>query len=110
MSSACERPTTVNKPAFKPTLISRLAQVDAHCIEPGEYDDLPELTDAMLARAVVINKGGRPRLAQPRQQITLRLPPEVIARWRATGPGWQTRMAARLANTAPPAAPEGLKS
>ena len=49
----------MNKPAFKPTLISHLAQVDAHRIEPGEYDDLPELTDAMLARAVVINKGGR---------------------------------------------------
>jgi uncharacterized protein (DUF4415 family) len=26
----------------------------------------------------------------------LRLPPEVIERWRATGPGWQTRMAERL--------------
>jgi len=27
----------------------------------------------------------------------LRLPVEVIHRWRATGPGWQTRMAERLA-------------
>ena len=85
----------MNKPAFRPPLISRLAQVDAHRIEPGEYEALPELTDAMLARALVINKGGRPRLAQPRQQITLRLPPEVIARWRATGPGWQTRKIGR---------------
>ena len=53
-------------------------------------------TDEMLARAVV-NKGGRPRLESPRQLISLRLPPEVIERWRATGPGWQTRMAERLA-------------
>ncbi|NDE94318.1 MAG: hypothetical protein EB036_13200 [Betaproteobacteria bacterium] len=29
--------------------------------------------------------------------ISLRLPPEGIARWEATGPGWQTRMAERLA-------------
>jgi uncharacterized protein (DUF4415 family) len=28
--------------------------------------------------------------------ITLRLPASVIQRWRATGPGWQTRMADRL--------------
>jgi uncharacterized protein (DUF4415 family) len=29
--------------------------------------------------------------------ISLRLPPDVIERWKATGPGWQTRMAERLA-------------
>jgi len=64
-------------------------------VQGTEYDELPELTDDMLSRAVV-NKGGRPRLASPRQLITLRLPADVIERWRATGPGWQTRMAERL--------------
>ena len=24
---------------------------------------------------------------------SLRLPPDMLARWKATGPGWQTRMA-----------------
>jgi uncharacterized protein (DUF4415 family) len=70
--------------------------VDAHVIKPHEVKELPQLTDAMLARAVV-NKGGRPKSASPRQLISLRLPPEVIAKWRATGPGWQSRMAERLA-------------
>jgi uncharacterized protein (DUF4415 family) len=28
--------------------------------------------------------------------ITIRLPASVIEKWRATGPGWQTRMAERL--------------
>jgi uncharacterized protein (DUF4415 family) len=69
--------------------------VDAHAIQPEEYEDLPELTDEMLARAV-FKKAGRPRSVKPRQMISLRLPPEVIARWKATGPGWQTRMAKRL--------------
>ena len=73
-----------------------MKRVDAHVIKPSEYKELPELTDEMLARAVV-NKGGRPRSPNPRQLISLRLPPEVIERWRATGPGWQTRMAERLA-------------
>jgi len=72
--------------------------VDAHRIKPAEYKELPESTDDMLARAVV-KKGGRPRSANPRQLISLRLPADVIARWRATGPGWQTRMAERLART-----------
>ncbi len=29
--------------------------------------------------------------------LTLRAPADVIERWKATGPGWQTRMADRLA-------------
>ena len=80
-----------------------MARSDEHVIEPAEYEELPELTEAMLERAVV-KKGGRPRSANPRQLISLRLPPEVIARWKASGPGWQTRMAERLAETPVPKA------
>jgi uncharacterized protein (DUF4415 family) len=75
---------------------SDLARVDAHVVKPSEYKELPELTDDLLSRAVV-KKGGRPQSASPRQLISLRLPVDVISRWRATGPGWQTRMAERLA-------------
>ncbi|MEI7466137.1 MAG: BrnA antitoxin family protein [Burkholderiales bacterium] len=81
--------------------------MDAHMVKPSEYKELPELTDEMLARAVV-KKGGRPRSANPRQLISLRLPPEVIARWRATGSGWQSRMAERLAKTPVPRAKTDL--
>ncbi len=77
------------------TLKSDLARVDSHVIRPEEYRELPELTDRMLSRAVV-KKGGRPRSANPRKLISIRLPSDVIERWRATGPGWQTRMAERL--------------
>ncbi len=85
----------VSKNASHHTLKSNLAQVDAHVITPAEYDELPELTEEMLSRGVV-RRGGRPRSANPRKLITLRLPPEVIEEWRASGPGWQTRMAERL--------------
>ena len=84
------------KPASGRNLKSDLARVDAHRIQAREYAELPELDDDMLARAVV-NKGGRPVSPNPRKLISLRLPADVLERWKATGPGWQTRMAERLA-------------
>jgi uncharacterized protein (DUF4415 family) len=83
------------KPASRRYLKSDLARVDAHKVGPKEYEELPELTEEMLARAKV-NKGGRPVSPNPRKLISLRLPADVIERWKATGAGWQTRMAERL--------------
>ena len=77
------------------SLKSDLARVDAHVVEPREYAELPQLTKEMLGRATV-KKGGRPVSSNPRKLITIRLPADVIARWKSTGPGWQTRMAERL--------------
>ena len=85
----------VRKPASRHTSKSDLAKVDAHVVRPHEYEEIPELTEEALARAVV-KKGGRPISANPRKLISIRLPADVIERWRATGPGWQTRMAERL--------------
>ncbi len=84
-----------NKPVSRRALKSNLARVDAHVVKPEEYQDLPELTEEMLTRAKV-NKGGRPVSANPRKLISIRLPVNVIEKWKATGPGWQTRMADRL--------------
>ena len=52
----------------------------------------------MLANAQV-KKGGRPLFKNPCTLISIRLPADVIKRWRATGPGWQTRMAERLSKS-----------
>jgi uncharacterized protein (DUF4415 family) len=55
-------------------------------------DALPGLVgDAAATR--LLKPRGRPKLADARQAISLRLPPDTLARWKATGPGWQTRMA-----------------
>jgi uncharacterized protein (DUF4415 family) len=86
------------KRASRRLLKSDLARVDAHVIQPHEYDELPELTDEMLARAT-LKRGGRPVSSNPRKQVTIRLPADVLARWKATGPGWQTRMAERLSKS-----------
>ncbi len=86
---------TANKPASNRSLKSDLARVDAHVLKASEYEELPDLTDEMLTRARV-NKGGRPLSPNPRKLLSLRLPADVIERWKATGAGWQTRMAERL--------------
>ena len=84
-----------NKSASPRSFKSDLARVDAHVVMKDEYEELPELTDDMLARATV-KKGGRPVSENPRKLLSIRLPVDVIDRWKATGPGWQTRMAERL--------------
>ena len=86
---------SANKSASHRSLKSDLARVDAHALIPEEYEELPELTEEMLARAKV-SKGGRPVSPNPRKLISIRLPADVIERWKATGAGWQTRMAERL--------------
>jgi len=66
----------------------------------GEWtdpDDAPELTDDYFDRAdlyhgEVLIRRGRPPLAAPKRQVTLRLSPEVLDHFKAGGPGWQTRI------------------
>jgi len=58
-------------------------------------DVLPEIFGASTA-ARMLKPRGRPKSGNARTSISLRLPPETLARWKATGPGWQTRMAEAL--------------
>ncbi len=72
-------------------------------------DDLPEWTEDQFARAQfsiggkiirpaqgTLTKPGRPPSANPKRQVTLRLDPDVIEKFRATGKGWQSRINAEL--------------
>ncbi len=49
----------------------------------------PELYESWKRR-------GRPRKAAPKKEIKLRIDPDVLAAFRATGKGWQSRMHALL--------------
>ncbi len=59
----------VNKTASSRSLTSNVKQIDAHVIAQHEYEELPELTEDMLARAK-LKKGGRPMSASPRKSIS----------------------------------------
>ena len=37
-------------------------------------------------------RGGRPRSAAKKQAVSIRLDSEVVEKFRATGPGWQSRI------------------
>jgi uncharacterized protein (DUF4415 family) len=82
-----------------------LTKLDAHEITDAEYDDAPQLTDEMLDRAEIrhgdkIIKRGRPPLAQPKEAIKLRIDQDILAAYRRTGSGWQTRINADLRKAA----------
>jgi uncharacterized protein (DUF4415 family) len=60
-------------------------------------DDAPELTDEALDEAELYEgdkfiRRGRPKLGAPKNQVTLRLDPDVLDALRAGGPGWQSRL------------------
>lgn len=53
---------------------------------------LPKIFGARTA-ASMLKPRGRPKSPDSKVAISLRLSPETLARWKATGAGWQTRMA-----------------
>jgi uncharacterized protein (DUF4415 family) len=60
-------------------------------------DDAPELDEAWfdeadLRKGQAIVRRGRPKSARTKEQINIRLSADVLAAFRATGPGWQTRI------------------
>ena len=57
--------------------------------DPEDRDVTIEAVEQALAERRERLRG--PQLAPTKQQVTLRLDPDVLAKFRATGPGWQTR-------------------
>jgi uncharacterized protein (DUF4415 family) len=89
---------------------SDLDRVDAHVIKAEEVEEIPELTDESVERGRWFVAGleaspqegkaafrkalkrGRPKTSTPKISTTIRLDAEVLEAFRATGPGWQTRL------------------
>lgn len=64
-----------------------------------DVDDAPELTAELLSHAEVfqgdtfVRRGpGRPKAEIVKQLISVRLDPDVLAKLREAGPGWQSQI------------------
>jgi uncharacterized protein (DUF4415 family) len=64
-------------------------------VQPASTADAADLSRRVRGR-------GRPTLDAPKRLVSLRLDPEVIDRFRATGPGWQSRINEVLREHLPP--------
>ena len=80
---------------------SKLSNVETHTITPGEYREIPELDDDFFERADYHEGGklvrrGRPKSEHPKVATSIRLSRDVLQRFKASGPGWQSRIDAAL--------------
>ena len=69
-------------------------------------EDVPEsdrnwIEGADYYEGAKLVRRGRPKLEKPRKLLSIRLPQDVIASWKGSGPGWQTRMAEVLERSKP---------
>jgi len=67
----------------------------------ADRDEAPALTDRFFDRAEIrrgdkVIRRGRPPLPNPKQAVKLRLDADVLAAYRKTGTGWQTKINADL--------------
>jgi uncharacterized protein (DUF4415 family) len=89
---------TVNKPISAPPY-------DPDTYLDGAFnpdEDAPDLSTPdwveRFAKAAV--QRGRPKASVTKSSVTLRLDPDVVDRFKAAGPGWQSRMNAALRKAA----------
>jgi uncharacterized protein (DUF4415 family) len=63
------------------------ADPDTYALSSGEFKTLRPFPEVMAERRM-----GRPPKEHPKEQVSVRYDADVIAAFRATGDGWQTRM------------------
>ncbi|GLK92368.1 hypothetical protein GCM10008164_01040 [Achromobacter xylosoxidans] len=81
-------------PKLKPGTIVPTREED-EAINRGIAAD-PDTYELGAADLKQMKKIGRPKSEITKERITIRLSPDVLERFRATGTGWQTRVDAAL--------------
>jgi len=60
-------------------------------IEPEDDEDSPDAT-LLMREAIAKRRAGRPAGSGNKEQVAIRFDKDVLSSFRASGPGWQTRM------------------
>ncbi len=94
-------PKTVNKPTGTDwARVKREAATDApipYAATDGPYDPNDAAAVAAYWQSATIKRGrGRPTVDGKRPTLNMRIDAEVLDAFKATGPGWQTRINAVL--------------
>lgn len=80
--------------------VKREAAADAplpYADNDGPYDPNDPATTAAYWQAATVKRGrGRPTVATKRPTLNMRVDADVLDAFKATGPGWQTRINAAL--------------
>jgi hypothetical protein len=84
---------------------SDLKKIDSYVLGPKDYEEIPELTEEWFRGATLHIGGvpvprGRPKSIAPKQPVSLRLDSDVLAHFRRSGRGWQSRINAVLRKAA----------
>ena len=84
MSKASKRPSVATPSVQENRAITAAAKAD-----PNAQPLTPKQLKAMVPLRAV---RGRPKLANPKQLVSVRYSPEVLEYFKSTGEGWQSRM------------------
>jgi uncharacterized protein (DUF4415 family) len=84
----------MSKTSKRPAIVPPTPEEDAAITAAAESDpDAQPLTDAQLAAMVPMRSlRGRPKSENRKLLLSVRYSPEVVAYFKSTGEGWQTRI------------------
>lgn len=86
-----------NNVKFRRNTATEEARIQAGIEADSDTRVLKERDFARMRPFTEVIKRGRPKSAVRKEPVTVCLDPEVVGFFRATGPGWQTRMNKALA-------------
>ena len=71
-----------------------IKKIESRAKEPDLTDpDAPEITGDQIARAI---RRGRPLKQETTKPVSIRINERILAKLRASGKGWQTRLSAKI--------------
>jgi len=85
-------------PTKRPTTASKWIDPDEAPHLGGDWFEHAEIREG--ARLLRRARRGRPKKAALKEAVNIRLDPDVLAHFRAGGPGWQSRINAALRKAA----------